>query len=390
MKEKFRRPVLFLVTVTAGSLLILFDIPPIVIIAGTVLAGFLMLLGTGALPVADLHPSRLAASVRVAMRRRKAHAPKPTKASAKASRRIPDIRGALQQVVAILAAFIASLKKTVVKSRAPEHEKRAELGKIDEMLDKAIHDPIEEPESVVAPTAGRGRVDDPLSALDELDTSSLDDLDLDGEVSRIASKFSTGQVSALSAEDESAVSDILKAHQDELDDLDLPPDFDLGSEPSEGFPSAPAAPKERARLASMPAPEAALPVDMLGGLESDAVGDILGGELGDLDEIDLDEIEIEDESGSGAGGLAAFIPEPEEPDEEEVEEEEEPEDFDMVSFASGGLADDDLLAELKSDVKKRKAVEDVSLLRDLKGMKFSGKELADEMEDLLRAMRPKH
>ncbi len=128
---------------------------------------------------------------------------------------------------------------------------------------------------------------------------------------------------------------------------------------------------------------------MLEGLSSGAVGDILGGELGDLDEIDLDEIEIEDESGSGSGGLAALIPEPEETEEEEAEE-EEPENFDMVSFASGGLADDDLLAELKSDVKKRKVVEDVSLLRDLKGMKFSGKELAGEMEELLRAMRPKH
>ncbi len=216
MKEKFRRPVLFLVTVTAGSLLILFDIPPIVIIGGTVLAGFCMLLGTGALPIADLHPSRVSASIRARMKRRK---PATPKAAAKASRRIPDIAAALRQAVAVLATFFASLRKTVVKSRAPEHEKRAELGKIDEMLDRTIRDPLAGPERSAAPTAGGGRAEDPFSALDDLDTSSLDDLDLDGEVSRIASKFGTGQVSKFSAEDESAVSDILKAHQDELDDL---------------------------------------------------------------------------------------------------------------------------------------------------------------------------
>ncbi|WP_243669076.1 hypothetical protein [Methanoculleus chikugoensis] len=39
----------------------------------------------------------------------------------------------------------------------------------------------------------------------------------------------------------------------------------------------------------------------------------------------------------------------------------------MVSFASGGAVEDDLITALKADAKKKEYVEDISLVRELKG-----------------------
>ncbi|MDD3934221.1 MAG: hypothetical protein PHP55_10190, partial [Methanoculleus sp.] len=64
MRENLRRPLLFLITVGTGSLIILVDAPVEVIVAGTVLAGFLALIITGALDLADLKPSRLRRALR--------------------------------------------------------------------------------------------------------------------------------------------------------------------------------------------------------------------------------------------------------------------------------------------------------------------------------------
>jgi len=61
----------------------------------------------------------------------------------------------------------------------------------------------------------------------------------------------------------------------------------------------------------------------------------------------------------------------------------------MVSFASGGMVDDDLIAALKSDVKKKKFVEDISLVRELRGEKYSARELAGELEEILATLKSK-
>ncbi len=59
MRERFRRPLLFLITIGAGSLIVLIDASIEVILAGTVLAGFLALVITGAIDLAKLSPSHL-------------------------------------------------------------------------------------------------------------------------------------------------------------------------------------------------------------------------------------------------------------------------------------------------------------------------------------------
>ena len=61
----------------------------------------------------------------------------------------------------------------------------------------------------------------------------------------------------------------------------------------------------------------------------------------------------------------------------------------MVSFASGGTIDNDLIASLKSDVKKKKFVVDVSLVRELRGEKYNARDLASELEEILTILRSK-
>ncbi|MDN7023386.1 hypothetical protein FGU65_00470 [Methanoculleus sp. FWC-SCC1] len=378
MQEKLRRPILFLVTVTAGSALIFIDIPPVYVIGGTVVVGVCVLIGTGALPLAEIRPSQIRASLKAWMDRRRRSprkaARKPSRFSAKLPT-LPDVRS-------MLAAFFASVRSTVAKGRAPEHVKKAEMSKIDAMLDQTLADSVPE-EGGSGSRGSGGAAGDPLSALDDLDTESFDDLDVDGEVSRIASKFATEEVSALSEEEELAVADILKAHQDDLDDLDLPAGLDLGDEAAGGE-----GPGAAVRPTLQAPPAETLPEDIMGGL--DAGADLLSDDLSALDDLDLDAIEIEGDGDEASGSSAPFAaPEDLEEAEEEEDEEEPEEELDMVTFASGGLADDDLMAELKADTKKRKVVEDVSLLRNLKGTKYSAQELADEMEELLRAMKPK-
>jgi hypothetical protein len=109
----------------------------------------------------------------------------------------------------------------------------------------------------------------------------------------------------------------------------------------------------------------------------------LSEELSALDELDLDEIEI---GGEEEEEIDAEESVPEEEILEEVAEGPK-EDFDMVSFASGGAVEDDLITALKADSKKKKYVEDISLVRELKGEKFHAEELAVELEDILTAMR---
>jgi hypothetical protein len=60
---------------------------------------------------------------------------------------------------------------------------------------------------------------------------------------------------------------------------------------------------------------------------------------------------------------------------------------DMLSVAGGELEADDLLSALRREAMKEKKREDTSLLRDLKGMKVTGKQLLEELDTLVRDLR---
>ncbi|HNQ33537.1 MAG TPA: hypothetical protein PKJ93_07130 [Methanoculleus sp.] len=338
MREGLRRALLFLITIGMGSLIILADAPVEVILAGTVLAGFFALVITGALDLAELRPSRLKRALRE--RKKPPEAKKPDIPAEKP----PRIRGS-----GMFGTLAASVRETIAHARAPEVEKKGRIEKIDALLDEAVDGTA--PKKPAVPAKAGGGAVDPLASLADLDIDALAEIDQDGESPGPGTAIESDRISA------DAVSEILKAHQNDLDGINLTPGIDLAGNPDATLPAIAGAP---------------------GG---DGMPDLsaLNEELSLLDDLDLDEIEIEGEEKEEIRA--------EEPEEAPEEAEEPEEEFDMVSFASGGTVDDDLITSLKSDAKKKKFVEDVSLVRDLKGEKYDARSLALELEEILAAMR---
>ena len=369
LRESLRRPLLFLITVGTGSVIIIFDATTEIIVAGTVLAGFLALIVTGALDLAELKPSRLRAAFRErGKKKEEPDLPKTAKSDAPAES--ASSRITLPGISGMLGTFKASVMEAIAHARAPEGEKKSNIQKIDAMLDQAVEGAVPDQSITPVPPKASGNTADPLASLADLDIDSLEDLDLDGEASGQGTIFDPDQISLLSAEDADAISDILKSHEDELDDFDLPAGIDLGG--GAGEPDA-----------ALPPVAASIP-ELSG---DDGMPDMsaLSEELSALDELDLDEIEIEGEE-EEEEEIDAAESVPEEDIFGDIAEETK-EDFDMVSFAAGGAVEDDLITALKADAKKKDFVEDVSLVRELKGERFHAKDLAAELEDILTTMK---
>ena len=361
MKENLRRPLLFLITVGIGIVIIAFDATAEIIIAGTVLAGFLALIVTGALDLAELRPSRLRAALRERKEKKAVPPDTPVESPPPAAKR--PLSGV--DISGMFGTLKTSIMEAIAHARASESEKKNSIEKIDAVLDRAVEGTVPEPSITPAPPKTGGGAADPLASLADLDVDSLEGLDIDGDASGSGAMFDPDQISLLSAEDEDTISNILKSHQDELDDFDLPPSIDLAGDADDAFPPV---------VADIPE----LPDD--GGMPDMST---LSDELSMLNDLDLDEIEIEGEEEEEE--IDADEPPLEEDLLEEIEEEAK-EDFDMVSFAAGGAIEDDLISSLKADSKKKKFVEDISLIRELKGEKYPAKDLAAELEDILATM----
>jgi hypothetical protein len=68
------------------------------------------------------------------------------------------------------------------------------------------------------------------------------------------------------------------------------------------------------------------------------------------------------------------------------EETAEPQ-VDVLKLADGGTGADDLLSALRFEAMREKKKDDTSLLRDLRGVKVTGRQLLDELGDVLREMK---
>lgn len=372
MREKIRRLLLFLITAGVGSLIIAVDASIDVIIAGTVLAGFLALIVTGAVKVADLRPSQLRNALRE--QRQKAKKAVEEKAEEKAAEEADSLspKSSLIKRFAstdidlsgMLGTLATSVKETVAHIRAPKSEKKRAIDEIDTILDQAVDDSHPDRSTGSTEASHKGAEDsvDPLAALAELDVDSLGDLDVD-EGTQPEMAFESDQISLISEGGADTVSEILKAQHSESGDLGDMTAVDLSE------------------LSDMGA---------------------LGVDTSILDNLDLDEVEIEveeiDDEEIGVEEVSSEETSTGKTDTTKISAEEvniglseQPEeDFDMVAFASGGVVDDDLIAELKSDVKKKKKyVENISLVRELRGEKYDGRELATELEEVLALLNPK-
>jgi hypothetical protein len=385
---------LFLVTVATGSVLIVLNAPVVVIAAGTLLAGSVALFGTGALKVVDLKPSRLLsrgkkepASVKPA--KVKKEKPEGKVSSPSIIQKLAATEIDTSRLRGMLGTFLASIRDAITHFHASDDEKRNSIKKIDALLDQAVDGVVpDQPLSPTPPKAAGGAAD-PFASLAELDDDSLSEFDIDGEGAETKKAFMPEEISLLSEEDANAVSEILKAHQSAIDDLDLSADLafsgDDGFSPAMGDAAATLPPL------SVETPDVPVGDGALEGLEEMPDVGELSTELSALDDLDLDEIEIYDEADDGdEAALPDSHPEAGVSGQSmEESKESDDEDFDMVSFAAGGGVDDDLIAELKSEAKKKTFVEDTSLLRELKGSKYDAHELAQELEDILSRMGSK-
>lgn len=313
-----------------------------VIIAGTVLAGFCALLITGAVKVADLRPSVLLTAFR-----KGSDGGEKEKADAEEREAPPTLEPTSHglDVSGMFGTLASSIRDAITHIRTPDAEKKREIEQIDTMLNQTV--------GASAPSKGVESSIDPFSALEDLDFDSLEDLDLDSETAP-KQEFGPDAFSPPPGIETSAVSDILDAHQSELVEIDI-------DQPEDSEISA----------------------SLLG--PSD-IGS-LGADLSELNTLDLDGIEIEVE-GEGED-IEIDLDEPvlDEDHPDDLIEQPEEEGFDMVSFATGGMVDDDLIAALKTDFKKKAFVEDTSLVRELKGKKYDARDLARELEDVLAMLK---
>jgi hypothetical protein len=83
-------------------------------------------------------------------------------------------------------------------------------------------------------------------------------------------------------------------------------------------------------------------------------------------------------SPSGGGAPAPLL---------DTEEGKEDGQADTLTISEGELGADDLLSALRLEAMKEKKRDDTSLLRDLKGMKVTGKQLLEELDTLVRDLR---
>jgi hypothetical protein len=192
---------------------------------------------------------------------------------------------------------------------------------------------------------------------------------------------------------------------DGLDD-DMPQP-DAAAAPDAGAGPAPDAPE--LLMPSMDSPEEPAGtdsgLDAFSGLEG---GTAMDSELGDLDDLSLDDVEMDDEMADAPAPAAAGGAPPEEaaaapaaaPAAESTAVKtawipsdapagaDNPEDAigiqsDMASFASSsGGSDEDLLSSIASDVKTVKKEADLSLLRELKDFKAPAAEIEDELKTM--------
>lgn len=397
MKDSTRRTVLFVIVVIAGSVLVLFDIPVIVMIVGIVGLAVLVLFINGSIHLPKISLGKRGTKARPvpepAAGGAGASAPKTSwfrrgdKAPAKAPRPVAgqpaktgaggsDFLSSMARAFSVLASDITKVGKS---GRSKEQKKK----KIDEMLDGSITGNVSDIRSLKDANpemipASRKTVEDPFTTLvkrpidtelldsgkNEMDISSLSDINLDEDMGTPSFGEDISHLDvALDVEEEKItidddaddeVANILAAHQEELGPVET-------------------------------------------GDKAAAVADMSGLEELDIGAIDLDEeLDIGDElpepekaDASPAQGRMTAPKEPEPaPAAQPVEKPKKMEES-MVAFSTGKGEDDDLMSSLKSEATKTKKESHASLVRDLKGINVPVQDLEKELEGFLSVNKPK-
>lgn len=305
-----------------------------------------------------------------------------------------------------IGSFVASIKSlgAVIQEKTRRERKVSDINK---MLDTAVSTKADKPAAPSTPAAPAAGASLPApggagaAVVDETDPF----LSLSGD------DFDTGLLDGLDDE-EGGLSP-------------AEPSAGPGSAPSEAAPAADS---------GLPEPELSSPTDDLdaaandilkahGGDEGlDAFSGLESGgdtdsDLGDLDNISLDDVDLDaelDEEGMDDGGAAAeepaappapapaaapaageppgavktaWIPSDAPKDTDMMQQDQIGTQADMASFAGGASgSDEDLLSSIASDVKTTVKQKDLSLLRELKDFKAPADQIEKELTDMYQKM----
>jgi hypothetical protein len=409
MKDSTRRLVLFLVIIVAGSFMMLVNIPVFYLLAGVIILGILLLFLTGAIelpkrekkekgekkakPAKEKRKTKPGRDEKIAAKKAAKEAGSAAKKEGRSAAAEPGrkrSKSGISEFFSTMKGAFSVLGRDLRSARGSPKEKVAKQKKIDEMLGRSVSGEsdvsLDDIVPDIVPAKKKKGVDDPFSELaqDSIKIDSMEDLDVDLDIPLLddedldagafgmdtgASPVEPADYSkmdinldadetpiAIDEEEDDEVTDILKAHQDVLDDS---------------------------------------------GGEEDALS--LDDDMGDFGDIDLNSVDMGEEmaeeepapekagpspvSAAGAGTAKAASLEgaaPVKMDMPAMSDEDE-----MISFGSGSRQDDDLMASLRSEAKGVKKEENLSLLRDLKDVKVPASDLEKELEGLLKITRRK-
>jgi hypothetical protein len=381
MQTRERRLLMMAVIVVLGSVLVLFDIPPVMLIAGTVVAGVVVMVASGALALSELKPSNW----RKKSAEKKQQSPAPAPKKAEKTKRFSG-----------LAQFAGSLRAGIRRFTTKEKDTSTHIKKLDEQLDRALDEsPVKVPASTPkapAPGGGGGGVSvDPFMALSnaKLEEDLVIDPNLDMNFDLDQSTNSDQNLETKPAEAIASIEDAAK--------LDLALDEEKNGESQI---DADDADEVAAILKSNE--EGSGDLGEVGGL-TDLNGSLDAG-LDSLGEMDLGAIDLDKEMGldanapgsapAAATGTAAPSPKIKEVAASAPAIEAPPvmasNQNDMAAFASGSSGGgDDLMAALKADAGSVQQKRDLSLLRDMKDYRTNAGDLALELEEAVSILKSK-
>ena len=407
MKESIRRLVLFAVIVGTGSVLIFVNIPLIFLIPLIVVVGFILLILLGSITVAEIKsalsgltkkspqkesPQKGRVSVFDKLKAIKIGGKTPggpkkaeeKKTPVSASTKPPEKSGGIGAHVSLLISSVKSLGNIVSERRKPV-KKVEEINKLLEhtISEKVTRGSALESAATVPAAAGPGS-GNAVPAKTESSNEADPFLSLSGE------ELETGLLDALDEPELSAPaagsSPLETSPDSSLADSDLSmPDLEM-----------PALPEDtNADAEAILAANAENGAEELPSLEG---ADAIDTTLGDLDNINIEDIDLGEEAiesepgpasaapapsaGTGAaGGLIPATPitpagAPDNPAEDQG---------DISSFAAGSGgpgSDEDMLSSLASDIKQVKKEQNVSLLRELKDFKAPATDIEKELQDM--------
>jgi hypothetical protein len=405
MKESLRRVILFSVIVIAGSVMILFDVPLIILVPLILATGFVVLVLLGAVAPAEIKSifrrPRFKTLKKIAFFKRldemkflekkpvKPH-DRPVPPKTKEESGFKDVKK--NDTGSPLRSFFSSLGSlgSVIKERRRQKKK---VEHINELLDKAVSGKVKGSAlSVAAADAGSGR-----GTLGGGEKQGLQEQpkDIDPFMSLSGDEFDVSLLDGLDGAEP------------------MPP---LSSPPEPLSPAGPVGPD-----LAIQEPDISLPSldtssqaddilrDNAGVLEEFSAlegGESIDQDFRDLDNLDFDDADLDIDAGDeipaaadGSSSAPATIPEPsvktdwvpsDAPKDAGTAEDQVSLQSDMSSFSKGvSASDEDLLSSLQSDVKRVTKERDLSLLRDLKDFRAPATEIEHELKDTFETLRLK-